>query len=269
MIDTVPGWDVPMTMPPAERLAYLRIPEARRQLAAASVGCAPRVAQLANWGAKVIVETFLPENKQYEGRVVADIAAERGVPPLDALLDIVCADELRTSFSNLEGPATSEEWALRKEIWTDPRVVIGASDAGAHLDMLTLFDYATALLEEGVRKRELLSEEEAIRLITDAPAALYGLVDRGRLRAGYHADIVVYDPEIVGRGPAYTKYDLPAGAARLYKDARGIEAVFVNGTQVVAGNELTGAIPGQLLRSGTDTRNPVMDDRGEPPSHLT
>jgi N-acyl-D-aspartate/D-glutamate deacylase len=124
--------------------------------------------------------------------------------------------------------------------------------------MTTTFDFTTALLEEGVRKRDLLSHEQAVRLLTDVPAQLYGLRGRGRIEVGFCADIVVYDPNEVGRGPAVTRADLPGGASRLWKDAFGIEHVLVNGVPIVHGSDLTGEIPGTLLRSGIDTRTPSM-----------
>jgi N-acyl-D-aspartate/D-glutamate deacylase len=145
------------------------------------------------------------------------------------------------------------DWAARAEIWRDPRAVVGGSDAGAHLDTMCGAVYSTTLLGEGVRQRQLLSLEEAVRLLTEVPARLYGLVDRGRVAEGWWADLVVLDPATVGPGPLRTRSDLPAGADRLFAGAEGIEHVLVNGTEVVSGGTLTGAVPGRVLRSGTDT----------------
>jgi N-acyl-D-aspartate/D-glutamate deacylase len=153
---------------------------------------------------------------------------------------------------------TEEDWAARATIWRDPRAVVGASDAGAHLDMLTTFSFSTTLLEEGVRRHGLLGLEEAVRLLTDVPARLYGLRGRGRLTPGSWADVVIFDEATVGRGPVYTVEDLPGGAARLYSDALGVGHVLVNGEEIVADGELTGAIPGTLLRSGRDTVTPSL-----------
>ena len=113
--------------------------------------------------------------------------------------------------------------------------------------------YSTSLLGDGVRRRSLLSWEEAVRQLTDVPARLYGLRDRGRLAEGWWADVVVFDPAEVGHGPERTRYDLPAGARRLYAEATGVEHVLVNGTEVVRHNALTGERPGRVLRSGRDT----------------
>jgi N-acyl-D-aspartate/D-glutamate deacylase len=137
--------------------------------------------------------------------------------------------------------------------------VIGASDAGAHLDLLASFNYTTALLGAAVREHKLLSIEEAVHLLSDVPARLYGLVDRGRLQPGGHADVVVIDPSTIATGDVGLRFDLPGGAARLYAGARGIDHVLVNGVAVVRDGTLTGGRPGSLLRSGTDTRTPVLD----------
>jgi N-acyl-D-aspartate/D-glutamate deacylase len=116
--------------------------------------------------------------------------------------------------------------------------------------------YSTSLLGDGVRKRGLLSWEEAVRQLTDVPARLYGLRDRGRLAEGWWADVVVFDPTRVGHGPERTRADLPGGASRLFADAVGIERVLVNGVEIVRDGEtadLDGTLPGAVLHSGTDT----------------
>jgi N-acyl-D-aspartate/D-glutamate deacylase len=137
--------------------------------------------------------------------------------------------------------------------------LIGASDAGAHLDLLASFNYVTVLLDQAVRQRGLLSLEEAVQLMTDAPAQLYGLRGRGRVEEGAYADVVVLDPDTVATDPVQMRMDLPGGAGRLYAGAQGIEHVLVNGTQIVRDHELTDARPGTLLRSGRDTTTPSLD----------
>jgi N-acyl-D-aspartate/D-glutamate deacylase len=127
--------------------------------------------------------------------------------------------------------------------------VIGASDAGAHVDMLSTFDYAVALLAMA-RERDALPIEEVVRLLTDVPASLYGLRERGRVVDGAQADLVVFDPATVGPGRVSWRNDLPGGAGRLFSQPVGVESVFVNGTEIVASGKLTGARAGQLLRPG-------------------
>ncbi len=250
LLDTIPGWQGPMTAPHAERLALLGSPEARRALLAqageAQLG-------LANFGQYVLTECTSAETKQYEGRTVADVAAEQGADPFDALCEIAVANDLRTGFSFPPYGDTEDDWRARVDVWRDSRAIIGASDAGAHLDFLATFNYPSVLLRRAVADLELLSWEEAISLITDAPARLYGLTDRGRLVEGAHADVVVLDPLRVGPDPVVSRTDLPGGGWRLYGGATGFDRVFVNGVEVVTDGEIGEARPGTVLRAGRDT----------------
>jgi N-acyl-D-aspartate/D-glutamate deacylase len=213
---------------------------------------------LAEWDAMRIVETFTKPTKRYEGRTVADIATEEGKAPFDALVDIVVADDLRTSFCFARADDSDADWAARAEVWRDPRAVVGASDAGAHLDMLATFSFSTDLLAFGVREHRLLTTEEAVRLLTSVPADLYGLRQRGRLAEGWSADIVVFDEATVEPEEVVTRFDLPGGAGRLYAGARGVDHVLVNGEPIVADRTLTQSTPGTLLRSGRDTVTPAL-----------
>src|SRR5436305_3980149 len=111
---------------------------------------------LANWSNKTIFDVVAPENEQYRGRLVGEIATEQGRDPWDVLCDIALADELRSSFGNDPTPESDDDWKARVDVWRDPRAVIGASDAGAHLDLLASFNYTTALLGATVRERQLL-----------------------------------------------------------------------------------------------------------------
>ena len=143
---------------------------------------------------------------------------------------------------------------LRAEVWRDPRTVIGGSDAGAHLDMMCGAIYSTALLSEGVREFGVISLEEAVHQLTDVPARLYGLTDRGRIADGAIADAVLFDPERVGYETERVRYDFPGDSWRLYAEATGVNQVLVNGVTVVDDGAFTGALPGTLLHSGRDTQ---------------
>ena len=129
--------------------------------------------------------------------------------------------------------------------------------------MIDTFAGTTALLGRGVRERGLIGLEEAVHQLTDLPARLYGLVGRGRLQAGWHADVVVFDEARVGPGPIHTRSDLPGGAARLYAEAEGIEHVIVNGIEIVREGRHTGATPGTVLHSGRDTETVPVPGGGE------
>ena len=260
VLDGLPGWRPTFALAVPERIAALRDPEVRRRLAeGARSDEAGMLRGLARWSRMVIAETFAQENADLSGLTVADAAARRGVEfdgqdaAFDFLLDVILADELRTGLSPPTATENPDDWKLRAEVWLDPRTVVGGSDAGAHLDMMCGAIYSTSLLGDAVRDRQLLGLEEAVRQITDVPARLYGLRERGRIEAGWFADLVVFDPNRIGHKPPRTRYDLPAGAPRLYAEAEGIEHVVVNGVAVVNSGVLSGDLPGQLLRSGRDT----------------
>lgn len=253
VLDSFPGWAKPMALPDDEKLAMLSDPAQRRHLDSLAKQMEGRLRALAEWTPFTIAETFSPETKQYQGRMVWEIAEDEQRDPFDVLCDIVVADNLLTGLATPRLGEDDGSWAARAEIWRDPRAVVGASDAGAHLDMITTFNYTTTLLQEAVAKRGLLPVEEAIHYLTDVPARLYGLRERGRIKQGWYADLVVFDVGTVGPGEVYTRFDLPAGEGRLYSGGTGIEHVLVNGVEIVRHGELTGAKPGTLLRSGRDT----------------
>jgi len=253
ILDGLPGWRAVFGLPLPERKALLSDPAERARLdAAAKSPDAGIIGALARWEHLLVDETFAPANKAYEGRTVGDVARETGKDPFDAMLDVVVADDLRTGLRP-PIPESEADWELRAKVWQDPRTIVGGSDAGAHLDVMCGAIYSTSMLGDGVRKRGLLSWEEAVRQLTDVPARLYGLRRRGRLAEGWWADLVLFDPARIGHGPERTRDDLPGGESRLYAEAEGIEHVLVNGTEIVASGDFTGAVPGAVLRSGADT----------------
>jgi N-acyl-D-aspartate/D-glutamate deacylase len=261
VIDGLPGWREVFALDIPERMERLADPEVRRRLdLAAHSEEAGILAALANWRNLVIDETFSEANAGLAGRTVGDIATERGLDPFDALVEVVLADRLRTGLRP-PIPESEADWELRARVWQDPRTVVGGSDAGAHLDMMCGAIYSTSMLGDGVRKRGLLSWESAVRELTDVPARLYGLRDRGRISEGWCADLVVLDPDRVGQGPEHTRDDLPGGASRLYAEAQGIEHVLVNGGEIARHGELTGATPGTVIRSGVDTDSVTVSGR--------
>jgi len=253
VLDAIPGWREVMFLPHEEKKRVLADPEQRRRLDELAQGDHP-FRRLARWGAMTVFDTVAPENDGCAGRTVAEIAAERGCEPFDALLDVAVADDLLTSFGFPDTAAGREDWEARVAVWRDGRAVIGASDAGAHLDLLATFNYPTRVLAEPVRQHGLLSFEEAVHRMTAVQADLYGLVDRGRLVEGAHADVILVDEATVASDPVTMRPDLPGGAARLYAGASGIDDVLVSGIPVVADGELTEHRPGRVLRSGTDSR---------------
>jgi N-acyl-D-aspartate/D-glutamate deacylase len=206
-----------------------------------------RPASFADWNRITVHEVKSPKLKSYEGKTVAEIAAERGIDGIDALLDVTLEDDLENEF-------TVQSWNTRidrmSELLNDKSVILGLGDGGAHLDMLCDSGYPSYVLGTWVRERNVLTLEEAVRRMTSDPADFFGIRDRGRLAPGMAADLVIFDPATVGAaGRPERLYDLPGGAKRLVKRSRGIEMTLVNGEPTWEKGALTGAAAGKVLRS--------------------
>ncbi len=253
-LNMLPDWGEVLGLPVPERMARLADPQTRAHLAERAASPDAGVfSRLTGWGGYRIGDTFSPANDGVGGRTVADIAAERGTGHFDTLVDIVLADELRTVLWPAPTDDDDESWRLRAEAWQSEHTLLGGSDAGAHLDRMCGAPYTTAFLGDCLRGRRLASLETAIHMLTDAPARLFGLRERGRIEVGWRADVVVLNPDTVDSGAMRLVEDLPGGSARLFADAVGVDHVLVNGTPIVSGGQATDARPGTLLRSGRDT----------------
>ncbi len=249
----LPNWGDVLYLDHDEKKAKLADPAVRRWLDEQARSAEGPFQFISDWSNMQIGDTFAAENAGLTGRKVGDVAAERGAEPFDALLDVVVADDLRTALWPMSSDDIDVAWQQRADLWRDQRVLVGGSDAGAHLDRMCGARFPTEMLAQTVRERGLLSLEECVRLLTDEPARLFGLKGRGRVAEGYCADLVVFNPDTVASGPIVERTDLPGGCERLYAGAVGVEHVLVNGTEIIAAGEPTGATPGTLLRSGRDT----------------
>jgi N-acyl-D-aspartate/D-glutamate deacylase len=252
-LNLLPGWGDVLELPVPERIAKLRDPEVRRTLVERAATASGGIRSLARVDNFRIGETHAPENASYAGRLVGEIAAEQRRSPHDVLFDVVVADGLRTHLWPESAPETAATWELRARFLRDDRILLGGSDAGAHLDRMCGARYPTELLANGVRAFGALSLEEAVRMLTDEPAQLFGLRDRGRIAPGMHADLVLFDADTVAPAPIRAADDLPGGCERLTSDAVGVERVLVAGVTIVDGGRVLDARPGTLLRSGRDT----------------
>jgi len=254
-LNLIPGWGPVLGLPVPERIAKLRDPEVRAELLRrANSKEAGVFRRLANFGRYVIGDTYSAANEGLTGRVVGDIAAERGQEPFACLVEICAADQLRTVLWPMPTDNDPDSWALRAETWRHEDVMLGGSDAGAHLDRMCGAPYTTRFLGDCLRGRRLVPLEQAVKMLTDDPAQLFGLRERGRIQEGFHADLVLFDPERVDAGKATLVYDLPGDSPRLDSRAIGVRAVWVNGTEAIRDDVVTGAVPGRVLRSGRDTR---------------
>jgi N-acyl-D-aspartate/D-glutamate deacylase len=206
-----------------------------------------------NWWDRVVI-AWAPSARDLEEQPLADAARRLGKDPVDLALDLALASDLQARFRMAVMNFDEKEVA---ELITDPHTVIALSDAGAHASQLCDACYSTYLLGHWVREKKTLTVEQAVHQLTQRPAEMFGIGDRGLLAEGRPADVVVFDPGTVAPGPLKRVYDLPAGADRLVSEASGVDAVIVNGKIIrqngkdaVSGND---RLPGRVLRHGRAT----------------
>jgi N-acyl-D-amino-acid deacylase len=246
--DLLPSWHAFRSRPVAEQLRALRDPEQRRVLVDAAkdadydvyrgVGAQARPPDFE--GIRVY-RNGLPPNPS-----VADVARERGVHPVEAMVDLAVESDFAQLFIQPSLYPQDEDVLLRA--LRHPRAVMTFSDSGAHLSQIADSSIHTHLLGYWVRARKEFSLEEAVKMITLAPALAWGFTDRGLVRAGMAADLNIFDPEQVGPAVPELVPDLPGGGLRLLQRAVGFRATVVNGAVTLEHGEPTGATPGRLLR---------------------
>jgi N-acyl-D-aspartate/D-glutamate deacylase len=237
--NTVAAFRALMDRPVEERLAAYRDPSWRRtaqeQLAKGRV-FRPR------WETVTIAESR--DHPELEGTSVADLAARQGVEPLDALLELAAAEDLTTRVRTV---LANDDEDMIATLLREEGMLIGLSDAGAHVGQLCDACLPTDLLGNWVRDRAVLSLEAAVHKLTGEPAAVFGFADRGVLAPGRAADVTVFDPDTVGPGPLRRVRDFPADGERLVADApTGVTHVVVNGTPI--------RVDGEPAPDGVDTR---------------
>ena len=209
---------------------------------------APTTFRLFNgeWDKVHVVETSLAAHALLEQRTVADIAKEQARDPLDVMLDLALAEDLQTVFT--AQLLNSDADAVGRML-NHPHSIISLSDAGAHLTFFNDAGFGLHLLGHWVRDLKVMSLAEAVRRLTSQPASIFGMTDRGTIKEGMAADLMLFDPTTVGRGPKRRVFDLPGGAARLTTDAVGVHGVWVNGQLVADSQGLLAKPPlaGKLL----------------------
>jgi N-acyl-D-amino-acid deacylase len=184
---------------------------------------------------------------KYEGMSVSQIAEKEGKHVIDAMLDLSVADDLRTEWA---GPVENANIAGYKELMSSPYIMPGVSDGGAHVKFITPAIYPTEVLSWLVRETNTLTLEEAHFRLSGLMAWAAGFKDRGTLREGMAADIVIYDNNTVKSLPSEILYDLPANEWRRVQKAEGYRHILVNGVETFQDGNCTGATPGALLRNG-------------------
>jgi len=243
--DRLPVWKELRALPLEEQKRRLRDPELRRRLVEAAREREERRAIGTEARPAVYDWIFIMDTVEGPHRSVADVARQRGCDPVDAMIDLALEKDLELFFLQ---PIANEDQDIALELIKHPRTVVTFSDSGAHVSQLMDASLQTHLLSYWVRAKQALTLEQAVRMLTFDTATQWGFADRGLIREGFAADLVVFDPDTVGPEMPEVVRDLPAGAKRLVQRARGISSTVVNGEVLLRDGKHTGALPGRLLR---------------------
>ena len=249
LFDETPVWREVTLGTHDERKAKMEDPEMRRMLREEwDSGTRPISVIAGSVGSLIVEETARPEYEHYAGLTVQDIADREGKHVIDALLDLVVADDLGTEFiAAAQGRDVAQYTA---EVLDSPHIVAGISDGGAHVKFRTAGNYSTDMLAWLVRDEKVMTLEDAHFKLSYLPAHCGGFKDRGVIREGAPADILVYDLDKLEILPSEIAEDLPGGDWRRIQKAKGYNWILVNGEVTFEDGEPTGALPGKLLRNG-------------------
>jgi len=243
--DRLPVWNELRALPLDEQKRRLRDPELRKKLVAAAREREDRKAIGTEARPAVYEWIHVMETVHGPHKSVAEIAQARGVDPVEAMIDLGLETDFDVFFLQ---PIANENQEIALELIKNPRTVVTFSDSGAHVSQLMDASLQTHLLAHWVRAKQALTLEEAVRMLTFDTATMWGFSDRGLVREGMAADLVVFDPDTIAAEMPEVVNDLPAGARRLIQRCRGIAATVVNGEILLRDGKHTGALPGKLLR---------------------
>lgn len=244
VFDDLPTWQQALFAPVGQRMELFRDPEVRRKLRHEAVENHFRSRFSRRWDLVYMIKAATPKNKALEKKSVAEIAQIQGKNVIDAFLDLSLEEGLETLFQTSSN--NGDESAVA-EILKSPFTLVGQSDAGAHLIYDAGYGYATRFLGYWVRDRKVMSLEEGVRKLTFMVASIFGLHDRGLIRPGIAADLVLFDPATVGDSEPELANDLPGGEKRLVQKAVGVKMTVVNGEVLTEDGQHTGVLPGRVL----------------------
>ncbi len=245
----LPTWHPILLMPNDEKLRLYADPEIRAKLHQEAVVNKPDSAVGISktwWNYIWVNEPALEKNRWMQFKSIGEIAEKQGKTIIDAFLDLVVEEKLETRLLQAENNIDDE--ALSK-ILTHPNAVIGLGDGGAHVQFHGGYGYITKLLGEWVREKQVMTLEQAVRRLTFDSASTFGLYDRGLLRPGMAADIVIFDPATVKCGKEEVVHDFPAGGWRIKETSEGVSHTIVNGQVLLEDKKHTGALPGRVMRN--------------------
>ncbi|HEY7219363.1 MAG TPA: amidohydrolase family protein [Candidatus Binatia bacterium] len=248
--DEFPTWKAAMFGPIDARKQMFADPAARKKLRAEAIEDQSPSVFPRRWDVIFIDHVKLEKNKPLEKKSVQDVAQAEGKDGLDCFLDLSLEEDLETRFvhTNTQGDPQAV-----CEILKHPAVMIGQSDAGAHMGYDARFGYSTAFLGCWVRDHGIMTLEEAVNKLTFRVASVFGLSDRGLLRPGFAADVAIFDPATINtQEPEYVQ-DLPGGETRMIQNATGVPYTIVNGEVIIENGAATGSCPGKVLRSRAST----------------
>jgi N-acyl-D-amino-acid deacylase len=243
--DDLPSWKQVMFAPVEQRGKLFSDAERRRKLRFEAVEDTRPTTFSRRWDQIFLIKAAQPKNHQFEGKSIEAIAQSLNKDVIDTFLDIAVEENLETLFQN----SGSRDEEATAEILRSPITLVGQSDAGAHLIYHAGYGYATRFLGYWVREKAVMPLEEAIRKLTFMVALVFGLHDRGLIRPGMAADLVLFDPQTVRECEPEMVNDLPGGEKRLIQRAIGVKTTMVNGAILVQDGEHTGAFPGRVLKN--------------------
>ena len=249
LFDETPAWRDVTLGTPLERKTKMQDPEMRRRLKEEwDSGTRPTQVVPGSVGSLMVEETAKPEFEHYAGLTVQEIADKEGKHVIDALLDLVVEDDLGTEFmGEFQGRDVPR---YTKEVLDSLYTIPGVSDGGAHVKFITGGVFPTELIIWLVRDEKVLSLEDAHHKLSFLPAFFGGFKDRGFLREGSPADILVYDLDQLEILPSEVAEDLPGGEWRRVRKAKGYNWIMVNGQVTFEDGEPTGEMPGRFLTHG-------------------
>ena len=246
--DKVPGWSELRARPLHEQAVELRDPQVRagliESLSGLDFSLGKEVARTPLFERIVVMQ-----RDRTTSPTLASVAADRGVHPVEAMIDLGLESDFDTFFLQITSNDDPDDVLTMLH---HPRTVMTFSDAGAHVSQIISASLQTYLLSHWVREMGAFSIEEAVRMITLVPSSIWGLTDRGLVREGFEADLNIIDLERLEPCVPEVVHDFPAGATRLIQRAEGITATVVGGEVLLEDGEHTGALPGRLIRRRRD-----------------